>query len=268
MPRCDAAYLLRLDRDGGMPAPGERRPGTAKAAWPKQPPQRFPQRHAKGSGLQRAGLTFPGLFVSLRNWPVGARPGGVENGKQGRTVESVTGNVVRPLSSGFSVDLAALNQWFALLPKHLGVALYSQPAADKNNTPHTGVDGHGNQAEQRQNYPHRNAQGPHRPKDAVAAGRPAAAGDRGGRLQHLPASHARRLHRHADRQRHQRHERQPVGGDDGLRRRLCRRRELLQDAQRGQGRVGVRVLRARPPGPGRRAPSDARSSSSRATWCR
>ena len=41
-------------------------PVRPRPHWPKQPPQRFPQRHAKGSGLQRACLTFPGLLVSLR----------------------------------------------------------------------------------------------------------------------------------------------------------------------------------------------------------
>ena len=53
-----------------------------------------------------------------------------------------------------------------------------------------------------------------------------------GRLQHLPAALGRRLHRPADRQRHQRHERPPMGRHDAGRRSLRRQPQLLPSGKR------------------------------------
>ena len=63
--------------------------------------------------------------------------------------------------------------------------------------------------------------------------RPARGRDPRGRLQHLPAAQRGRLHRPADRLRHHRHERPPVGRDDARRRGLRRQPQLLPP--RGDG---------------------------------
>ena len=98
-----------------------------------------------------------------------------------------------------------------------------------------------------------NAQGAHRPEAQPAADRASPREDDRGRQQHLPAEERRRLPRHADGFRRQRHERPAAGGDAGGRRFLCRQRHLHPARRQAARHLRHALFPADPSGPRLRA---------------
>ena len=90
-------------------------------------------------------------------------------------------------------------------------------------------------------------------------------GARRGRLQHLPPAVGRRLHRPADRLRHERDERPAVGRDDAGRRGLRGQPQLLPPRGRRPAVLRLHVHRPDPPGPRRGAPDQPDADQGRAT---
>ncbi len=93
--------------------------------------------------------------------------------------------------------------------------------------------------------------------------RRACAGHRRGGLQHLPAALRGRLHRPADRQRHQRDERPAVGRHDAGRRGLRRQPQLLPPRSGDPAALRLPLHRPDPPGPRRRTPAVAHPDQAR-----